>query len=94
MKKKMAKAHQLAPFAGRREVAGYENRRFYFVLNRHASALCSPEPQRGGCSILATLNFGDPALPQLGQMAFCIGGLLISSTPILLVYLAHAHLQE
>jgi hypothetical protein len=56
MKKKMAKAHQLAPFAGRREVAGYENRRFYFVLNRHASALCSPEPQRGDCSILATLR--------------------------------------
>jgi hypothetical protein len=63
-----AKAHQLTSLAGRGKVSGYENPRFYFVLNRHASALCSPEPQRGGL-----FDFGGLALPQLGQTLLVLG---------------------
>jgi hypothetical protein len=63
--KKEAKAHQLAPLAGRGEVAGYENPWFYFVLNRNASgSLFTGAPTWG------LFDFGGLALPQLGQMAF------------------------
>jgi hypothetical protein len=68
--KKIQKAHQLASLAGRGKVAGYENPRFYFVLNRNASALLfTGAPSRG------LFDFEGLAPPQLGQTAFLRWGI-------------------
>jgi hypothetical protein len=75
MLKKNAKAHQLAPFAGSE---GGSWLRKPAVLLRFEQA-CFGSLFTGAPS-WGLFDFGGLALPQLGQMAFCVGGLLIAAS--------------